>query len=112
MRGAVGGTHIFLNQEAQLSVGGVVKHFDMGKCFVIHLPLVPLPTISIKNAHVENHLVGVVHNLLGQVGCGTGVVICESVIDMTPDELNGVSGSFTSQKLLSFASQSVLYIMG
>ena len=103
MRGAVGGTRIFLNQEAQLSVGGVVKHFDMRKCFVIRLPLVPLPTISSKNAHVENQLVGVVHDLLGRVGCGDVVGICESVIDLTSGNLDGVSGG------VCFAEALVIY---
>ena len=73
-------------------MGGGKKQFKMRKCFVIFCPLVPLPTISSKNALVENQLVGVVHNLLGQVGCGAGVRICGRVIDLTPDDLNGVIG--------------------
>ena len=71
-------------------MGGGEKSFDMGEIFVIRLPLVPLPTISRENAGVKHKLVGVVHNLLGQVGCGAGVGICNGAIDLMPDDLDGV----------------------
>ena len=92
MSGAIGGTRLVLKQKAPLPVGGGEKHFDMGKCFVSLRPLVPLPTISSKNARVENQLVGVFHDLLGQVRCGAGVGVCDGVIDLTSDDVDGVGG--------------------
>ena len=65
----------------------------MGERFVIHRPLVPLPTISSEIFCVEHKLVGVVHNLLGKVGRGAGVGVYDVVIDLTPDNLDGVGGS-------------------
>ena len=90
MRGDVGGTRIVLNQEAPLPVGGEKKHFEMGERFVSRRPLVPLTTIIIENSSVEHKLVGIVHDLLGQEICGAGV--CDGVIDLTPDNLDGVGG--------------------
>ena len=100
MRSAVGGNRLVLNQEAPTPVVGVERNFDMGESFVSRRPLVPLPKISSKNDRVENQLVGVVHNLLGQVGCGAGVSICDGVIDLTPDNLNGVGGGVCLAKAL------------
>ena len=92
MSGAIGGTRLVFNQEAPLPVGGGEKHFDMGERFVSIRSLVPLPTISSENTCVEHKLVGVVHYLLWRVGCGAGVGVCDSVIDLMPDNLDGVDG--------------------
>ena len=64
----------------------------MGEYFVSRRPLVPLPRISRKNACVEYELIRIVHILIGRVGRGIGVGVCNCIIDMTPDDLNGVSG--------------------
>ena len=64
----------------------------MGELFFSRRLLVSLPKISSENACVEHKLVGVVHNLLGQVGCGAGVGTCNGAIDMTPDNIDGVGG--------------------
>ena len=66
--------------------------FRCGEHFSDRRPLVPLPKISYKNARVENELVCIVDHLLGGVGCGTGFVVCNNVIDLLPDNLNGVGG--------------------
>ena len=73
-------------------MGGGKKHFEMGDSFVGRLPLVPLPKVSSENSGVEDKLVSVVHDFLGRIGCGSGIGICNSVIDMTPDNLDGISG--------------------
>ena len=64
--------------------------------------LVPLPTISSENACVEHNLVGVVHNFLGRVGCVSGVGVCNDVINLTPDNLNGVGGGVCLSEALVF----------
>ena len=92
LRGAVGGTRLVLNQEAPLPLGSGENHFETRESLFNRRLLVPLPTISSENACVEHKLVGVVHNLLGRVGCGAGVDVCGSVINMTTDDFNGVSG--------------------
>ena len=61
-------------------MGGGEKHSEMGEYFVSRRPLVLFPEISRKNACVEHKLVVVVHNFLGQLGCGSGVGICYAVI--------------------------------
>ena len=50
-----------------------------------------------KHAYVDHKLVGVVHDLLGQVGYGSGVSVCNGVIDMTPDDL-GVGWVYALRK--------------
>ena len=55
-------------------------------------PLVPLPTINCKHARVENDLVRIFKNLLGGVGRGAGVSVHNCVIDLMPDNLDGVDG--------------------
>ena len=89
---AVGGTRLVFNQEAPLPVGGGEKHFYMGERFVDRRPLVPLSTISRKNACVENDLVCIVDHFLGGVRRGAGVGIRDCVIDIPPDNLNGFGG--------------------
>ena len=73
-------------------MGGGGKHIEMGERFFSRRPLVPLPTIIRENACVEHKLVGVVHDLLGQVGCGSCAGVCNGVIDMTPRDLDGFGG--------------------
>ena len=92
MRSAVGGNRLVLNQEAPPPVVGVERNFDMGESFVSRRPIVPLPTTISGNACVEHKLVGVVHNLLGRLGCRASVNVCDGIINMTPDDLNGVGG--------------------
>ena len=92
MRVAVGGTRLILNQEAPLPVDGGEKHFEMGERFVSCLMIVPLQKISSENASVEHKLLGVVHNLLGQLGCGAGAGICDGVIALLPDNIDRVGG--------------------
>ena len=93
MRSAVGGTRLVLNREAPIPVGGREKYFEMGERFVNRLPLVPLSAIGSKNDSVEKKLVGVVHALLVQVGCGACVGVCNGVIVLLPDDLDGIGGS-------------------
>ena len=64
----------------------------MWECFVSLRLLVPLPKISSEYACVENKLVDVVHDLLGRVGFGAGVGVCDDTINLTPDNLDGVCG--------------------
>ena len=81
-----------MNQEAPLPVGGYRKHFEMGELFFSRRLLVPLLTISIENFCVEHKLVGVFHDLIGKVRCGAGVGVCDGVIDLTSDDVDGVGG--------------------
>ena len=64
----------------------------MGERFVDRRLLVPLPTVNHENSRVENEVVCIVCHLLGGVGSGYGVGICDCVIDLTPDDLDWVSG--------------------
>ena len=64
----------------------------MGEHFVILRPLVPLPTIYCKNTCVENELIQVVHDLLRRVGRGAGIGVRNCIINLLPDNLNGVGG--------------------
>ena len=64
----------------------------MREIFVVCSPLVTLPKISCKHARVEDELVCIVDNLLGGVGRGSIVSERDCVIDMTPDNLDGVGG--------------------
>ena len=72
----------------------------MGEIFVSPRPLVPIPKISSKNACVKHKLVGIIHNLIEQVGCGVSVGVCNGVIDMTPDNLDGVGGGICLVEML------------
>ena len=60
----------------------------MGEGFVARCPLVPVSTIRRKNASVEDELVGIVDDLLGVVGRGSGVDVRDCVINMPPHNLN------------------------
>ena len=65
----------------------------MGERFVDQYPLVSLPKISRENTCVENDLVCIVDNFLGGVWCVAGVCVRNCVVDLPPDDLDGVSGS-------------------
>ena len=80
----------------------------MGERFLGCRPLVPLPTISRKNARFENELVCIVDHLLGGLGRVAKVGVRDCVIDLAPDSLNGVGGLYALRKRLLFASQSAL----
>ena len=86
------GTCLVLNQEVPLLVGGREKHLEMGECFIVCHPLVPLPTICRKNSCVEDDLVCMVHNLLVGIGSGADVSVHDRVINLPPGELNGDGG--------------------
>ena len=60
-------------------------------CIACH-PLVSLPKIRRENACAENELVCVVNELLAWVRRGAGVGIFNCVVDLPPDDLDGVSG--------------------
>ena len=85
-------------------MGSGEKHFEMGEHFVSLRPLVPLPTISSENAFVEHKLVGVVHDLLGKVGCGAGVGVCDGIIDQMPDNHDGVGGGVCLAEALAVSN--------
>ena len=71
-------------------MGGGEKHFGVGGRFSAQRPLVPLPTISRKYSRVEHKLVGVIYHLLAGVWFRPGVGVHNCVVDLTPEDLNGV----------------------
>ena len=86
VRSSIGGTCLILKQYPPCPVGCNKKHFHMGKGFVTRHQLVPLLTIRRKNARVEKDFVGVVNNLLGGVGRGSGAGVCDCVVNLMPDD--------------------------
>ena len=64
----------------------------MGERFSVRRLIVPLLTISRKNTRVENELICVVNDLLGGLGRGASVGVCNCVIDLPSDNLDGVGG--------------------
>ena len=62
-----------------------------GVFFNLH-PLVPITKIIHGHALAENELVRIVEDLLGGVGRGASVSVHKYIIDLTPDDLDGVGG--------------------
>ena len=76
------------------------KKLYIGERFVDCRQLVPLPTISCKNACVENELVRIIDYLFGGVRRGASVSIRDCVIDLMPDNINGVGGGVCLAELI------------